>query len=364
MGRRILVHADAFAGQILRREELRARGISSARLAGPEFAVVFPGFLTPRDHPASVRQICQVLQTDVLPRSCLTHATAAALWGIPVPLQLDGGVSIHLPHLARPQRGRPTWDDRFPPLGVTLHCRDEIGTHRGAGPRVRVHRSAPWGPIARLGELRMSAPFEVLCELATLLGHADLVAAVDGVLGPDFALGGITKEDIRSHVERRPRFRGRVRLLRAVTDARMRVESPGETFMRLIVTNAGFPEFECNAPVRDALNRMGRRLDGAYRTAGIGLEFDGEGHRAEPGQARADEARRDGLAAEGWVLRRWTADDLRDPDAALVRLHCAGVERGLPVPPMGSWRGRVLLEGAADYSRGRAAEGGGLVVPR
>ncbi len=194
-------------------------------------------------------------------------------------------------------------------------------------------------------------PLEVLCELSSELGHADLVAAVDSVIAPGFIVLGITVEQILAHVRGRPTLHHRAELLAAVGDARAGAESSGETFMRLIVIAAGCPEPEPNVAQFDPVARRMRRIDGGYRAQLVGLD-DGDIHRTLRGQWREDEARRDGLAAVGWVLRRMTGRDLNEPDDFLCRLHGACVERGVRVPRLGSWRGRPLLVGAADHGRG------------
>lgn len=60
-----------------------------------------------------------------------------------------------------------------------------------------------------------SHPLEVLCELSSELGHADLVAAVDSVIAPGFIVPGITVEQILAHVRGRPTLRHRAKLLAA-----------------------------------------------------------------------------------------------------------------------------------------------------
>lgn len=292
--------------------------------------------------------MCRVLLRDVMPGAALSHSTAAAVLGIAVPIALDGGVTLHLPREQSPcEEGRS--GRRSPnPLMVRLHCREASGRHRSGSSRVTVHRMAA-APRTRREGLITSDPVEVLCELSGLLGHADLVAAVDSVIGPGVLVPSITVEAVRDRVRSRPPFRHRTDLLRALDDARAGVESPGETFMRLIVVAAGFPEPEPNAPHFDPVARKMRRIDGAYRAQMIGMEYDGDIHRTRRGQWREDEARRDGLAAAGWVLRRMTGRDLAAPDDFLCRLHRACLERGVPVPALGSWRGRPLLVGAADH---------------
>ena len=72
----------------------------------------------------------------------------------------------------------------------------------------------------------MSHPVEVLCELAGMLAHADLVAAIDSTMSPSFALAGMTAERIRAHAVTKGGFRHKRRLLSALADARPGGRSP------------------------------------------------------------------------------------------------------------------------------------------
>lgn len=358
--RRASARPSSLGRLVLSREALLDRGVTSRRLASSEFTRVFPGFYTLTEVPAGVRQMCHVLQTQVLPGVVLSHTTAAALMGIALPASADGGIAFHLPRV-QPGRIDSRTGAAVPrnPLQPPLHVRVPAPHHPAAGPRVRVHRGTPELRLQHDGFL-VSHPLEVLWELAGLLGHSDLVAAVDSILSPRARqLGGgrhlLTRAAIREHVAAAPAGRrGSRALRRALSDAREGVESPAETYARLLIVAAGFPEPTVNLPVLDVLSGKIRRIDGAYEAQRVGIEFDGDVHRTGRSVWREDEKRRDGLAASGWLLRRMTGADLVHPDEFLTRLHRSCTERGVPVPPVGSWRGRVLLEGAMDYS-GRMA---------
>lgn len=342
-----------FDGRVLSRPELLARGVTTRRLASSEFIRILPSRYMPANAPAGLLEVCRALQADAVPDTWFSHATAAVLLGIAVPARLDGGIGLHARTLPDHRHGGRSRDpgDAVPDLArATLHCRVGEGRHRSVtgGMAVTVHRMGE-GRIVRRWGLRMSHPAEVLCELAGALGHADLVAASDSTLAPAFAMDGLTVDLIRAHVESRRPFRHKKKLVSALADARPGVRSPGETFMRLIVRSAGFPEPEVASEVWDPLALKRRFIDGAYRDGKVGLEYDGDVHRVTRGAWREDEARRDGLAAAGWVLRRMTGGDLPRPDAFLLRVRQAFLERGLDAPVPSDWRGRALLVGAMDH---------------
>lgn len=364
-----------FDGQVLSRPRLRALGVTTRRLSSAEFLRVLPNFYTPAAAPVDLVEVCRALQSEAVPDSWFSHGTAAVLLGIAVPAGLDGGIGLHAqtPPGGRHARTPPgSRHARTPTGGVrddhsrdarglvpdlmraTLHCRVGSGRHRSlrGGMDVVVHRTGD-APCVRRWGLRMSHPVEVLCELAGMLGHADLVAAIDSTMSPSFALAGMTAERIRAHAETKGCFRHKRRLLSALADARPGVRSPGETFMLLILREAGFPEPEVAVEVWDPLARKRRYIDAGFREGNVGLEDDGDVHRVTRGAWRADEARRDGLAAAGWVLRRMTGGDLPRPDALLLRVRQPFLERGLDAPAPGDWRGRRLLVGAMDHEFSR-----------
>ena len=77
---------------ILPRAQWRELGVSSDRLAGPEFVTVFRGFQTPAAAPATLGAMARVLQQHIVPGAAISHTTAAALLGIALPWWIDGGI--------------------------------------------------------------------------------------------------------------------------------------------------------------------------------------------------------------------------------------------------------------------------------
>lgn len=346
-------------GALLPRSRWRELGVSSSRLAGPQFVRPLPGLLTPRESPAWFDEVAAALQRTLIPGAVLSHTTAAVLYGVPVPVDADDGVGLLL-RLRDPRSGRhrvslfaPRNDPQAPPLidldilepghpALTLklphlHCRAPSGSQPRAGRNVTVHRMAP-GATRRWQGLLLSSPAELLLELALTLEHDDVVIAIDHFLGPTSALGRTTRDAIGRALEP---YRGRpgFRLAsRALTDAREDVESPGETRTRLLVIRAGFPEPTPNLRVPDPDLGITRRIDNAYAPHLIGVEYDGDVHRSRSAW-REEHARRDSLESAGWTLRRLTAADIRDPARFLSSLRRTFLAAGIPAPPERAWRG-------------------------
>ncbi|WP_345075518.1 hypothetical protein [Brachybacterium paraconglomeratum] len=348
-------------GVLLPRRRWREMGVSSARLAGDEFARPLPGMLTPRAAPAWFTDVASAVQTVLIPGAVLSHTTAAALYGIPVPIDADNGVGL-LVRRRDPRSGRrrlslfaPQNDPDAPPLADLsldrpggkhpaltlllphLHCRVPPDSRATAGRNVTVHRMEPGMTRCHDG-LTLSAPAELLVELALTLEHDEVVIAIDHVLGPNSALGPTSHESVGQALEKyrgRPGYRS---VSRALADAREGVESPGETRTRLLVTRAGFPEPIPNLRVRDPDKGVNRRIDNAYAALQIGIEYDGDIHRSKSAW-REEHARRDSLESLGWTLRRLTAADIREPARFLSALRRTFLAADAPAPPESAWRG-------------------------
>ncbi|HEX7350479.1 hypothetical protein [Brachybacterium sp.] len=346
-------------GALLPRSRWREMGVSTTRLAGPQFLRPLPGLLTPRDHPAWFDDVASALQTTLIPGAVLSHTTAAVLYGVPVPVDADNGIGL-LVRLRDPRSGRRRLSlfarrdsPEAPPLTdldalapghsalelrlPRMHCRVPPDRSRSAGRNVTVHQMAP-GATRRWHGLLLSSPAELLRELATTLEHDEVVIAIDHFLGPNSAFGAATRDSVRRALtpyRRRPGYR---RVFRALADAREGVESPGETRTRLLVTRAGFPEPIPNLRVPDPHSGITRRIDNAYASLLIGVEYDGDMHRRR-GAWREEHARRDSLESAGWTLRRLTAADIRAPGRFLSALRRTFLAGGHAAPPESAWRG-------------------------
>lgn len=302
---------------------------------------MFPGFYTPTCAPASVEAMAWVLQNKVVPGAVISHSTAALLRRIPLPPQLEDGVGLlsgvrylgghsvltspfipddgeldERPRLMAPTRSlaHPL---KLPLIHGTVHPRGTSRVARGA----QLHRRESPVPATVLGRLLVSPPLEILLELATLLPVWDLVAAVDAVVGPASRIPGIAMADVRDFAMNTTGRPGIATLRKAVSLARERVESPGETYVRLLVTAAGFPEPTPNLTTVHPDSGQERRIDNAYEHIRLGLEYDGGWRHRSQQQWRSDEERRNELASYGWTLSRQTGQDVRQPLGFLLRLR-------------------------------------------
>ena len=295
---------------LLRRSELRRRGVHPRRLASDEFTQVIPGFWTPTAQPAPLHAIAQRLQHIVCPEAVISHVSAAEILGLPLP------------------RGQ-----RYECLRV-LHVSLPPAARRRIGRRVHVHRRRPSQVRVVLG-VRLSATLPMLCDLALQLSPLELVQVCDATVGPDAPWPRASLAELRELAGTSAPRPGLAAVRTALGSARERVESPKETELRLLLLARGFAEPEINRAVQvvDSHDeRRGFRLDLSYREPRIAIEYDGDGHRTDRRQWLRDRRKDALLRGAGWEVVRVTQEDLRDPADLVARLDQLGAPRAGPLP--------------------------------
>lgn len=145
--------------------------------------------------------------------------------------------------------------------------------------------------------LRVTSPLRTALDLGCKLSRRDALAALDQ-FARRFGL------DARDLARELPRFRGRrgvIQLRSVVLMTDGDAESPGESWVRIALLDAGLPkptlQFEI---VVDGMVLY--RLDHAYPKHKICVEYDGEEAHGTSEQQAADELRRDWLRAQGWTV--------------------------------------------------------------
>ncbi|MDR1188662.1 MAG: hypothetical protein LBK95_14625 [Bifidobacteriaceae bacterium] len=98
-------------------------------------------------------------------------------------------------------------------------------------------------------------------------------------------------------------------------------DSPNETWLRLVVIDAGFPEPTVNHKLE--LGRRTRFLDLSWPDRLIALEYQGGQHFDDPRQSRDDLQRRGQLQTAGWVMVEAVYHDLHHPGELIGRLTAA-----------------------------------------
>ncbi len=115
----------------------------------------------------------------------------------------------------------------------------------------------------------------------------------------------------------------RARRALALVDAG--AQSPRETWLRLMVIEAGYPPPQTQIPVYGEYGELVAVVDLGWEDLKIALEYEGDHHRTDRRQLRRDIERYEALDTMGWITVRVTADHTRG--GILARLAAAWARR-------------------------------------
>jgi hypothetical protein len=99
----------------------------------------------------------------------------------------------------------------------------------------------------------------------------------------------------------------RARRALALVDAG--AQSPRETWLRLLLIEAGYPRPQTQIPVYGEYGELVVFLDVGWAGVKIALEYEGDHHRTDRRQFNRDIARCEALPDLGWIAIRVTAED-------------------------------------------------------
>jgi very-short-patch-repair endonuclease len=142
----------------------------------------------------------------------------------------------------------------------------------------------------------------------------------------DMALhaGLINRAELISWVDRRAGRKGVGAARRVLGYAEGAAESPMESRLRMLLVLNGLPRPEVQVTIRDSTGSIVGRPDLYYRDQRLGLEYDGESHRAS---LVADNRRQNRLfLAEVSLLRFTAADVLGRPKSVVSQVRNALVQ--------------------------------------
>ncbi|MGY1713131.1 DUF559 domain-containing protein [Geodermatophilus sp. SYSU D01106] len=225
------------------------------------------------------------------PGAVLSHATAADLWGVAIPVQPDD-VRVHITVAT----------------GSAVRARADRSIHRSplTPGEVTVRRGLPVTTAARTWR-----------DLAAVLPEAALLAVADQLV-----VEHCTPDDLRRQLDLRPSGRGAARAREVLPLADRRAGSPMESVLRWLVHVARLPAPVLQYEIHDAQGFAGR-VDLAWPDRRVLVEFDGDGHRDR--RVFVEDVRRQNrLVMAGWTILRFTsADVLGRPDAVVAAIRVA-----------------------------------------
>jgi hypothetical protein len=201
----------------------------------------------------------------------------------------------------------------------------------------RVRRQGMWGweetlrpeDITEIGGIPVTTPTRTAVDLARYTPRFMGLAALD-----DFCHRGLTDPaQLMACAERFAGGRNIAIARQLIVWAEPLTESPGESWVRLRILDAGFPRPEAQIKMRDAWGREVYRLDLGYRRRRLGLEYDGLENHDSHEDREHDRARRERLEREfGWVTYGFDRGDVlgRNPVVELLVGELLEMEPRLP----------------------------------
>jgi len=276
---KVFVGSEALRGGKLSRYQLRT-----------EFRAIYPDIYVPHWTSPSLRMRSEAAWLWSGRRGILAGLAAAALHG-------------------------SNWIDDDEP--VELIWRNQ---HSPDGVITRNQRFAD-DEVTRVARLPVTTPARTAFDLGRLLRTGEAMARLDALMrAKPFSI-----EDVLLLTKRHPGARG-VRQLRAILP---RIDSgaasPKETWLRLLLIDAGLPAPETQIPVQENWRLVGV-LDMGWEKYKVAAEYDGDQHRTSRRQYVRDMRRLKGLEGLGWIVIRVIAED--KPGDVVRRVRQALRRRG------------------------------------
>jgi Protein of unknown function (DUF559) len=158
--------------------------------------------------------------------------------------------------------------------------------------------------FARVAGLPVTTPARTAFDLARQRPTGEAVARLDALQrATSFSI-----EQVQLLVKRYPGARGLRRLTSVLPLVDAGAASPKETWLRLLLINAGLPVPTTQIPVQENWRCIGV-LDMGWEKYKVAVEYDGDQHRSDRRQFVRDQWRLRKLEELGWIVVRVIAED-------------------------------------------------------
>ena len=208
------------------------------------------------------------------------------------------------------------WVDADVPIELLWNC-----TRPPRGIRVRNERFAN-DEITRVAGIAVTTPARTAFDLGRHLSRDEAIARLDALMyATPFSF-----EEVLLLAKRYPGARGVKRLRAALPFVDGGAASPRETWLRLLLIDAGLPVPVTQVPVIDRRSRPVRMLDMGWEEFMVGAEYDGDQHRTNRREYVKDLRINAKIAELGWRVIRVIKED--QPAEIVERIRAALVSRG------------------------------------
>jgi very-short-patch-repair endonuclease len=262
------IGTEALACGLVNRHQLRTR-----------HRLVFPNVYLSKQAPVSLDRRITAAWLWANREATIAGLAAAALHGAE---WIDDDITIELIH-----------PNTRPPVGVVTR-RDVVLD----------------GEVTTVAGLAVTTPSRTAFDIGRREPHRVAVARLDALARAT----GLKREGVMSVADRHPGARGLRKLETALEFVDAGAQSPRETYLRLLLIQAGLPRPQTQIPV--IMDDETHYLDMGWQDCMVAVEYDGEHHRTDPLQYRKDIRRLEALQRLDWIVIRVVAGD---HPAAIVR---------------------------------------------
>jgi Protein of unknown function (DUF559) len=159
--------------------------------------------------------------------------------------------------------------------------------------------------IAVIDGVPVTTATRTVLDLGCWYPMTSAVAAIDSLARAT----EIKAADVELLAQRYPGRRGITRARRAINLFDAGAQSPKETWLRLLLINAGLPRPQTQIPVCDETGNAIAYLDMGWEDVKVAVEYDGDQHRSDRYQYNWDVRRSEILHRLGWTVIRVVAGD-------------------------------------------------------
>ncbi|WP_319429425.1 hypothetical protein [Mycobacterium sp. RTGN5] len=175
--------------------------------------------------------------------------------------------------------------------------------------------------VTRIAGLPVTTLARTAFDLGRYLPRALAIARLDALMRAD----SFSAEDILLLAKRYPGARGVSRLREIVPLVDRGAASPKETWLRILLIDAGLPVPTTQIPLYDERGLVAL-LDMGWEEFKVAAEYDGDQHRTDRGRYAWDQKRSRLVAGMGWEAVRVIKEDR--PDEVIARVRDALISRG------------------------------------
>lgn len=252
---------------------------------------LYPDVYVPRRYEPTLRDRTVAAWLWSRRRGVIAGSAAAALHGAD---WVDATIPVEL-----------IWRNGRPPVGLVVRNEaihdDEITTVRG---------------------IPVTSKSRTAFDLGRHLDRGDAVARLDALKRAT----AFHADSVWRLADRYPGARGIASLRRAIPLVDGGAASPRETWLRLLLVDAGLPRPTTQLAVVENRGKRLRTLDMGWEDYIVGVEYDGDQHRTDRPQYAKDVRVKRKLAEFGWLMTFVIKEDR--PDEIVASVRDALVSRG------------------------------------